>query len=67
MCSFVLMKNGKEVDKNTAKGVKKSVVQKEITHNDSKDCLFSERPQQHEMSRLQSTNHEMVTQFVTLR
>ena len=41
MYSSVLKKNGREVEKETAKGIKKSVPEHEIRHVDKRGCLFS--------------------------
>ena len=41
MYSSVLKKNGKEVEKETAKGIKKSLPEREIRHVDKRGCLFS--------------------------
>lgn len=41
MYSSVLKKNGKEVEKETAKGIKKSLPEREIPHVDKRGCLFS--------------------------
>ena len=50
------MFEGKE-EKN-GKGVKKSVVKKEITHQDYKNCLFSRKNHMRKMNCLRSVNHE---------
>ena len=56
MYSFV-MDDGKE--KKTAKGVKKSVKEREIKHRDFKDCLFNK---QHSMMGFRSDCHAIFTE-----
>lgn len=51
--------DGKE--KKTAKGVKRSVLAKEIKHGDYKTCLFSTREYEHKMISLRSEKHEVFT------
>ena len=41
MYRSVLKKNGREVEKETAKGIEKSVPEREIRHVDKRGCLFS--------------------------
>ena len=62
MYSF-LLEGGKE--KKTAKGVKKSVKEREIRHGDFKDCLFSRVPQQHAMLGFRSDCHQLYTEKLT--
>ena len=66
MYSMISSKDEGEVKgKKTAKGVKKSVLAKEIHHQDYRDSLFNKAPQQHEMSQFQRNNHEMFTVKLT--
>ena len=46
------------------KGVKKYVVNKEITLNDYKNCLFSEGPQLRPMNIFRSHKHEIFAESV---
>ena len=62
MYSFIL-DGGKE--KKTAKGVKKSVKEREIQHVDFKNCLFNNVPQQHSMLGFQSDCHQLYTEKLT--
>ena len=62
MYSFAL-DSGRE--KQTAKGVKKSVKEREIKHQDFKDCLFSKVPQQHSMIGFMSDCHQLYTEKLT--
>ena len=56
---YSLMYDGKE--KKTAKGVKKSVVQNVITHEDYKSTLFEKTSQTHSMTQIRSYGHELYT------
>ena len=58
MYSF-LTENNQE--KKTGKGIKKSVLKKEIKHQDFKDCLFKQREYQHSMTNFRSEHHQMYT------
>ena len=58
-----MMDDGQE--KKTAKGVKKSVKEREIKHQDFKDCLFNKNPQQHCMMGFRSDCHEIFTEKLT--
>ena len=44
-----------------AKGVKKNVVKKYITHQDYVDCLFKERKFMHTMQTTRSFKHQLYT------
>ena len=46
------------------KGVKKSVVENTITHNDYKDCLFSRREHLRTMNVFRTYGHEIYTEQV---
>lgn len=59
MYSF-LLEGGKE--KKTAKGVKKSVKEREIRHADFKGCLVNKAPQQHVMLGFRSDRHQLYTE-----
>jgi len=53
--SFKMYQGGKEEKK--CKGVKKSVVKKNISHDDFKECLFSTKPQMRKMNVIRSHLH----------
>ena len=46
-------------EKKKLKGISKSVVNKEITFNNYKNCLFNTETQMNKMFRLNSENHNM--------
>jgi len=60
--SYVFDMDGDEFKK--CKGVKKYVVNKEITLNDYKNCLFSGRQQLRPMNVIRSHHHEVFTEQV---
>ena len=43
----------------TAKGIKKNIIKKDITHEDYKDTLFNNREMYHKMKTIRSQNHEL--------
>lgn len=51
----------KDNDKNekTAKGIRKYVIKKEITHENYKDCLFNRKQLLHKMNTIRSVNHQI--------
>ena len=51
--------DGKE--KKTGKGIKKSVLKKEIRHQDVEDCLMEKREFQHSMMNFRSKQHQLFT------
>ena len=51
--------DGKE--KKTGKGIKKSVLKKEMRHQDFKDCLMEKREFQHSMMNFRSKQHQLFT------
>ena len=51
--------DGKEEKKG--KGIKKSVLKKEVKHQDYKDCLFEQKEYQHSMMGFQSRQHQVYT------
>ena len=55
----MITKKGKEEKKG--KGIKKSVLKKEVTFQDYKDCLFEKREYQHSMMSFQSHLHQVFT------
>ena len=48
-------------EKKTGKGIKKSVLKKEITHDDYKQCLFSQEEYYHSMKTFRSQQHHLYT------
>ena len=56
------MFKGKEEKK--CKGIKKSVIKKNISHEDYKECLFSKKPQMRKMNVIRSHNHEIFSETV---
>ena len=50
-----------ENKKRTAKGIKKSIVQNEMTHNDYKRCLFDNSTENVKMTLIRSTKHQLYT------
>ena len=59
--SFKMFK-GNESKK--CKGVKKSVIENSITHEDYKNCLFTQKEQLRKMNIIRSYNHEVYTEEV---
>ena len=55
---YSVLKEGKKNEKK-AKGVKKNVIEKEITHKHYKEALFERRQFMHKMKILRSEGHEM--------
>ena len=53
---------GKEERK--CKGIKKSAIKKNISHEDYKECLFSEKPQMRKMNVIRSHGHEIFSETV---
>ena len=60
--SYKMFENGKEEKK--CKGVKKRIVQKTITHDDYKDCLFTKKEQLRKMNVIRSYHHNIFTEEV---
>ena len=56
------MFKGKEEKK--CKGIKKSVVRKDISHEDYKECLWSQKPQMKKMNVIRSYKHEIFSETV---
>ena len=56
------MFEGKEEKK--CKGIKKSVVRKDTSHEDYKECLFSKKPQMRKMNVIRSYKHEIFSETV---
>ena len=51
-------------EKKKCKGVKKSVIKKSITHEDYKNCLFTQTKQLQKMNIIRSYGHEVYTEEV---
>ena len=51
----------KKEEMKKAKGVKKNVVKKYISHQDHVDCLFKERKFMHTMQTIPSFKHQLYT------
>ena len=56
------MFKGKEEKK--CKGIKKSVIKNNISHEDYKECLFSKKPQMRKMNVIKSHKHEIFSETV---
>ena len=56
------MFEGKEEKK--CKGIKKSVIKKNISFDDYKECLFSKKPQMRKMNVIRSHKHEVFSETV---
>ena len=54
----------KERKRRNCKGIKKSVVRKDISHEDYKECLFSKKPQMRKMNVIRSYKHEIFSETV---
>ena len=50
--------------KKKCKGIKKPVIKKNISHEDYKECLFSEKPQMRKMNVIRSHKHEIFSETV---
>ena len=55
----IMTDDGKE--KKTGKGIKKSVLKKEIKHPDFKDCLMKKQEYEHTMVNFHSEQHQVFT------
>lgn len=55
----IKLDDGKE--KKTGKGIKKSVLKKEVRHQDFKDCLFLRQDYEHTMVNFRSQHHQLFT------
>ena len=56
------MFEGKEEKK--CKGIKKSIIKKNISFDDYKECLFSKKPQMRKMNVIRSHKHEIFSETV---
>ena len=55
---YSYMKDNQEVGK-TAKGIKKNIINKNITHENYRDTLFNNKQMHHKMKTIRSQNHEL--------
>ena len=55
------LKLGNEQEKKTGKGIKKSVLNKDIKHADYKECLFTQQDYSHSMKTFRSQQHKLYT------
>ena len=55
------LKLDNEQEKKTGKGIKKSVLKKEIKHDDYRNCLFNQQEYSHSMKTFRSQQHELYT------
>lgn len=51
--------NSNQVEKKTAKGIKKSVTKREIRHSGYNDCLFEKKQTITYMNQIRSQNHQI--------
>ena len=59
----IQIEDGKESKKG--KGIKKSVLEKQVRHQDYKDCLFKRKEYQHQMMGFRSHKHQVFTEKQT--
>ena len=60
-CRSCLIYNMKDNQKGgkTAKGIKKNVIKKDITHENYKNTIFNAEQMSHKMKTIRSENHEL--------
>ena len=61
MYSFLLQSDGILKETKAAKGVKKSVISKELHHEDYLNCLFQQKLYENKFSRIRSKSHVVET------
>ena len=59
MYSILYMENDKQVEKKTAKGIKKSVTKRKLRHANYKECLFEKKRTMTSMNQIRSQYHEI--------
>ncbi len=59
MYSILYTENDKQVEKKTAKGIKKSVTKRKLRHANYKECLFEKRQTMATMNQIRSERHEI--------
>lgn len=61
MYSYVKDNNKDRKEVKTAKGVRKYVIKKNITHENYKDCLINGTQMVHSMRTIRSVNHQIAS------
>ena len=56
MYSYIQENN---IGRKTAKGIKKNVINKHITHNNYKETLFENKQMHHKMKTIRSEKHQL--------
>ncbi len=59
MYSILYIENDKQVEKKTAKGIKKSVTKRKLRHTSYRECLFEKRQTMTSMNQIRSESHEI--------
>ncbi|XP_028417042.1 uncharacterized protein LOC114541307 [Dendronephthya gigantea] len=59
MYSILYTENDKQVEKKTAKGIKKSVTKRKLRHINYKECLFDKKRTMASMNQIRSERHEI--------
>ena len=59
MYSISYVENGREVEKKTAKGIKKSFTWQHLRHTSYKECLFERKQTMVTMNDIRSEKHEI--------
>ena len=59
MYSILYTENNKQVEKKTAKGIKKSVTKRKLRHAGYRECLFEKRQTMASMNQIRSESHEI--------
>ncbi|XP_028415651.1 uncharacterized protein LOC114544475 [Dendronephthya gigantea] len=59
MYSILYTENDKQVEKKTAKGIKKSVTKRKLRHTNYKECLFDKKRTMASMNQIRSERHEI--------
>jgi len=59
MFSYIVEECGKEKNNKKAKGVKKNIIKKEISHSDYRDVLFKSEKMHHQMRSIRSELHQI--------
>jgi hypothetical protein len=59
MYSILYTENNKQVEKKTAKGIKKSVTKRKLRHAGYRECLFEKRQTMASLNQIRSESHEI--------
>ncbi len=59
MYSILYTENDKQVEKKTAKGIKKSVTKRKLRHASCKECLLEKKQTMASMNQIRSESHEI--------